>query len=143
MPACLDLEKVHLRRQHGDLLAVYTWMDGERALFIIPAHRSPAPWFVVMESAAYLYDDPHYMARMCPQAARHLGLADDKPTWARLATIINEGLPDLIQMPSEPDWEARKKTAAMGVMSVRAEGEVVHQEDLVMPQELGAAYVTA
>lgn len=142
MPACIDLNKVHLRRQHGDLLAVYTWFDGDRALVLMPAYRKKAPWFVVKENAAYLYDDPRYMAKRCPEAVRFMGLEDNKANWVRVATIIHEGLPDLIRMPSEPDWEALK-AQEVGTLTLRAEGEVVHQEALTLKPDQGAQYVPA
>lgn len=141
MPACIDLEKVHLKRQHGDLLAIYTWIDGERALVIMPAYRVKSPWFVVMESAAYLYDDPRYMAKRCPEAVRFMGMEDNKANWIRLATIINEGLPDLVQMPSEPEWH-KAKARVVGATTLTADGQVIKQGDLTVEKQSGAEYVS-
>ena len=107
MPACIDLRKAHLHRQHGDLLAVYTWINGERCLVLIPAFRPKAPWYVVMESAAYQYDDPAYLARQCVKACEVLGIEPTRANWVRVGTIINEGLPDLYRMPSEPVRESK------------------------------------
>jgi len=140
MPACIDLRKAHLHRQHGDLLAVYTWIDGERALVLIPALRKSAPWYVVLESAAYRYDDPAYLARQCVVACEVLGMEPGTGNWVRIATIINEGLPDLVGMPSEPDGERRGR--AFGELVVKADGREVHREALVV-QDGGAQYVPA
>jgi hypothetical protein len=41
--ACiLDLGKSHNVRRHGDLLAIYTWVNDERALVLLPARRKNA-----------------------------------------------------------------------------------------------------
>lgn len=139
MPACIDLEKVHLKRQHGDLLAIYTWIDGERALIIMPTYRLKSPWFVVMESAAYLYDDPAYMAKRCPEAVRFMGLEDNRANWVRLATIINEGLPDLVLMPSEPNWK-KSEARQLGEIKLMADGQVVKQGAFTVEPTAGAEY---
>lgn len=140
MPACIDLRKAHLHRQHGDLLAVYTWINGERALVLIPALRKNAPWYVVLESAAYRYDDPGYLARQCVVACDVLGIEPSKSNWVRIATIINEGLPDLVSMPSEPAAERRGRE--FGELVVKADGQEVHREALVA-EDKGAEYVPA
>ena len=138
MPACIDLAKAHLHRQHGDLLAVYTWINGERALVLIPHRRAKAPWYVVMESAAYLYDIPAYLASKCVKACEVLGIEASRANWVRIATIINEGLPDLVTMPSEPQWERQGKE--VGVLKVMSEGKEVHSEALLIDTQ-GAEYV--
>lgn len=140
MPACIDLRKAHLHRQHGDLLAVYTWINGERALVLIPAFRPKAPWYVVLDSAAYKYDDPQYLARQCVTACEVLGIEPNKTNWVRIATIINEGLPDLIAMPSEPSWE--RKAREFGELVVKQAGQEIAREALVI-EDKGAEYVPA
>jgi hypothetical protein len=140
--ACIDFNRTYLQRQHGDLLAIYTWFDGERALVIIPAARARPRWFVVCESAAWQYDDPRYLARKCAEACRYLGLSEDKATWVRLATIVNEGLPDLVLMPSEPEWEV-EKAREYGVLTAKADGQVMRQEALTIAAQAGAEYVLA
>lgn len=138
--ASIDLDKVYLQRQHGDLLAIYTWFNGERALIIIPANKARPRWFVVCESAAWNYDDPRYLARKCAEAASYLELGDDKAQWVRIATIINEGLPDLVLMPSEPDWTAQA-AREYGVLTAKADGQVMHREALAFTPSAGAEYV--
>lgn len=140
MPACIDLRKAHLHRQHGDLLAVYTWINAERALVLIPAFRRKAPWYVVMESAAYQYDDPTYLAHKCVKACEVLGIEPCRANWVRIATIINEGLPDLYRMPSEP-YQATVGQE-FGEIKVMADGKAVAAEALTIPYA-GAEYVPA
>lgn len=144
MAAKIDLNKIFLKRVHGDLLAVYTWLDDERALVLIPHLRGPkSPWFVVCESVAWRYDEPHYLAKRCAEAAQFMGMGTDKATWVRIASIVNEGIPDLVRMPSYPDWEVDRAKQAVGQLTVRADGEVVHQEDVVIPESEGVGYVAA
>ena len=104
MGATLDPRKAHLVRQHGDIIAIYTWVNDERALVLIPAHRKPGnPWFIVCESAAYRYDNPHYRPKQSRKAAEVIGMDETQTARFKIATIIIEGLGDLIRMPSAPE----------------------------------------
>lgn len=138
MPARIDLRKAHLHRQHGDLMAIYTWINDERALVLVPHLRPGAPWYVVMESAAYRYDDPAYLAMQCPKACEVLGIEPNRTNWVRVATIINEGLPDLVTMPSVPTWKRAERE--FGEMVVRSNGQEIAREALTTSDD-GAEYV--
>ena len=120
MPATLDLRNAHLSRRHGDLLAVYTWVEDERALVLLPALRRNAAWFIVGESAAYRYDDPGYLARQAMFACTVLGIEPTAGNALRVATIIHEGLPDLIRMPGPP---LAPLGAALGEVTLRVDGK--------------------
>jgi hypothetical protein len=137
MAASIDLRKAHLSRFHGDLMAVYSWIDDERALFLIPHLRKGAPWYIVKESAAYKYDDPKYMARQCAVACDVLGMEPSRPNWVRVASIIHEGLPDLVSMPSAPLPEFHK--ASYGQVLLREDGKAIGGEEIRLPVE-GASY---
>lgn len=137
MGVSLDLRKAHLSRVHGDITAVYTWVNDERALVLIPTYRKGAPWYVVLESAAFKYDDPTYLARQCITACDVLGLEPSRQNWVRVATLINEGLPDLVRMPSAPPTEYLRNT--VGRMELRVDGEAVAGEDIRIERE-GASY---
>lgn len=134
----LDLNKAHLTRQHGDLMAVYTWVNDERAMILIPAYRKGEAWFIVCESAAYKYDNPRYLARQAKVAAEVLGMEPSPNNWVKLATVINEGLPDLIEMPSSPD--ATLMRATIGEMKLFADGQLLGGEEIRLKQESGATY---
>lgn len=137
MGVTLDLRKAHLSRQHGDITAIYTWVNDERALVLVPTFRKGAPWYVVLESAAFKYDDASYLARQCVTACNVLGLEASRQNWVRLATIINEGLPDLIRMPSAPPAEYLR--SSVGRMELRVDGVSVAGEDIRLEKE-GASY---
>lgn len=137
MGVTLDLRRAHLSRYHGDILAIYTWVNDERALVLMPAFRKGAPWYIVCESAAFKYDDPTYLATQCVKACEVLGLEPSRANWVRVASIIHEGLPDLIRMPSAPPAEYLR--GSMGAMELRADGQVIAGDDIRIERE-GATY---
>jgi hypothetical protein len=138
MAASINLRKAHLTRVHGDIIAVYSWMDDERALFLIPHLRPGAPWYVVKESAAFKYDDPTYLASQCATACDVLGIEPSTANWVRVATIINEGLPDLVRMPSAPPTEF--STASRGQILLREDGKTIAGEDIRLEKTEGVSY---
>lgn len=137
MGVSLDLGKAYLSRVHGDITAVYTWVNDERAIVLVPTFRRGAPWYVVMESAAFKYDDPQYLARQCVTACDVLGMEPNDRNWVRVASIIHEGLPDLIRMPTAPPAEYLRDT--LGHMELRVDGQTVAGEDIRIEKE-GASY---
>lgn len=129
MSVSLDPRKAHLVRVHGDILAIYTWVNDERALVLMPARRAQgSPWFIVCESAAYKYDNPRYLAQQAAKAAEVLGMDETTSTWYRIATIIHDGLPDLIRMPSAPLPELQRH--AIGEMKLMADGKLVTGQEI-------------
>ena len=69
MSVQLDPRKAHKAHIVGDILVILTWVNDERALVLMPAHRAQgSPWFIICESAAYKYDNPNYLARQSAQA---------------------------------------------------------------------------
>ena len=48
---------------------------------------------------------PWYLAKQSAKAASVLGMDETQSTWLRIATIIHDGLPDLIRMPPAPEPE--------------------------------------
>lgn len=129
MSVQLDPRKAYQAHVIGDILAILTWVNDERALVLMPAHRAQgAPWFVICESAAYKYDNPRYLAKQAAQCSKVLGMDETASTWFRVADLIMNYLPDLIRMPSAPDPE--KLAGAFGSMILKEDGKVLHQEDM-------------
>lgn len=139
MGVTLDLRKAHSHRLHGDILAVYTWVNDERALVLLPSRRGPgAPWFVVCESAAYTWDDEDtknigQVVRKGMKVCEVLGIEPTPHNIRRVAAIIIDGLPDLIRMPAAPDPE--KMNHAVGQMLLKADGRVVAGEEIRLDKE--------
>lgn len=142
MPVSLDLRKAHAHRTHGDITAIYTWMNDERALVLLPHLRPGAPWYVVMEGAAYTWDDMNsknvaLVARKSMKACEVLGLEPNLTNVRRIASIIIDGLPDLIRMPSSPPKDYVR--GSFGTMALMADGVQVAGEDIRFEEE-GATY---
>lgn len=136
----LDLNKAYLSRQLGDLTVVYTWCDDERAMVLIPTYRKGAAWYIVKESAAYKYDNKEYLKKQCMVAAEVLGMEPSPNNWFKLASIIHDGLPDLIEMPSAPD--DKLLTPTLGEMRMYADGKMMAGEEIRVEREEGASYAS-
>ena len=146
MGISLDLNKAHRHRVHGQITCIFTWMkvgadspaQPERAMVLIATHRNvKTPWFIVMESAAFKYDDPVYLAHQAKKACEVMGIEPSRSGWFGIAKIIHDGLEDLIRMPSAPEPDYIRK--ALGSMQLRADGQILAQQDIRLEQE-GAEY---
>lgn len=134
MAATIDTAKAWMSRQHGDITAIYTWVNDERALVLVPTFRKNAPWYIVCESAAWKYDDERYLAHQAPKACEVLGIEPSTTNWVRIAGIINDGLPDLVRIPTRPEYkpEGRK----FGELKVMANGVQIGGEDILVENEV-------
>lgn len=134
MAATLDPRKAHLVRHHGEIMALYTWINDERAMVLIASRRPPgSPWYCIMESASYLYADEfgnptHRLAASASKAAEVLGLDQTGSAVRKLIDIIVDGLPDLIRMPSSPPTEYAN--AAIGEVKIMADGKLIGGEEI-------------
>lgn len=134
----VDLSKAHKSHQYGDLMVIYTWVNDERAMILIPAYRKGAAWYIVCESAAWKYDNREYLKRQCMKAAEVLGMEPSPNNWLKLATVIHDGLPDLITMPAGPDKELTRGN--YGQMELRQGGKTLAAQDIKLEKEEGAVY---
>lgn len=142
MPATIDLSKAHLSRVHGDITVIFSWINDERAMILVPHLRKGAPWFVVMESAAHTWDDRDprnipEVIRKATKACEVLGIEANPWNIRRIAGMVIDGLPDLIRMPSSPPKEYHR--ANFGHMELRADGDLIAQENIRLEKE-GASY---
>lgn len=142
MPVSVDTKKAYLHRTHGDLTVIFTWMNDERAMILLPHLRPGAPWYVVMEGAAYTWDDSQSrnvaeVARKAMQACNVLGIEPSPANCRRVASIIIDGLPDLIRMPAAPPTEYHK--TSHGQLILHADGKPIAAEEILVEKE-GATY---
>jgi hypothetical protein len=142
MPVSIDTKKAFLHRTHGDITVIFTWVNDERAMVLLPHRRAGAPWYIVMDSAAYTWDDSNrksveVVARKAFKACEVLGIEPSPTNCRRIAGIIIDGLPDLIRMPSAPSTEYYN--TSMGSMTLRANGQTVAQQDIRLEKE-GVSY---
>ncbi len=134
----IDLNKAHLTRRHGDLLVVFSWVNDERSMILIPAYRKGEAWYVICESSAWRYDNKEYLKKQCMVAAEVLGMEPSPNNWFKLASVIHDGLPDLIEMPSAPD--NKLLTPSLGEMRMYADGKLMAGEEIRVEREEGANY---
>lgn len=135
----LDLNKAHLSRVHGDVTAIYTWINDDRAMVLAATYRpgSPfmpgAPLYVILEKNAHAYDNPVQLARTAQKASEVLGLDASTVAWHKLATIIIDGLPDLIRMPHAPDNTLLP--GSYGAVTLRADGKEIAGREVRMEKD--------
>lgn len=143
MGASIDLSRAHHHQAYGDILAVYSWINEERALFLIPRYRKGAPWFVIMEPAAHMWSDqsewtniPQVIAKG-QKACEVLGIEPSSINVRRIVGIVNDAIPVLLRMPHAPEKEYHSPT--FGQMMMRADGQAFAQEEIRVEKE-GVAY---
>lgn len=142
MTASIDLRRAHLTRRYGDLLAVFSWLNDCRALFLIPAVRQRSPWFVVLEPAAHEWDDrdPKMIMMVISRAVKAcdvLGIEATPRNARRIISIVNDGIPELLTMPSAQPPEFVPGT--FGSLIVRADGKEIGGEAIRL-EDGGAQY---
>jgi len=148
MGVSLDLRKAHHSQSHGDILAVLTWVNDERALILIPKHRKNCGWYIVQESAAFKWGIDHPDASNRRPAQEHamlqshiacatLELEPNRPNRARIIGIITGWIPELVRMPSAPPTEFMKGN--YGHVTLRADGKEISSEDIQI-EDKGASY---
>jgi hypothetical protein len=126
MSVTINTAKAHQVRTLGDLTLILTWVNGERALVLLPTYRKGAPWYVVCESAAWRYaDDPAYLARSSIRASKVLDMPGQA---ARIGGVIYDHLTDLRRMPPEP--APGKASFIQGNAKVSANGQVIGECDM-------------
>jgi hypothetical protein len=148
MSVSLDLRKAHKHQRHGDIIAVLTWVNDERALVLLPALRKQAGWYIVQDSAAYRWGVDHPSPDIRRPAQQHalvqshiacsmLGIEATRANRAKIISIITGWLPDLVSMPSAP--EATYLNGSFGEISLSVDGKRIAAQDVKI-EDKGASY---
>lgn len=137
MGICIDGTKAHKVRVLGDLTLIFTWINHERAMVLLPTYRKGTPFFIVMDSAAHKYLDPGHVARQASVACELLGLGAVQAP--RVAGLLVDHLDDLVLMPSAPPDELMR--SASGEAKVFADGQLMGGAEIHLPQTAGVAHV--
>lgn len=144
MPVQIGGAKAWKVRQHGDIAVSFQWVNEEPAMILFPARRSlpGAGAFVIGLSAAFQYADSstgaptQYLVQMSVHAAQQLGFSRTDTFAARkIAEVIVDSLPDLIDMPPEPQQFNQEQAAAIGELSIKVDGHTVHEAEISAPTE--------
>lgn len=139
MGVSLDLRKAHKHHKHGDITAILTWINDERSIVLAPSYRIDAGWYIVQESAAYLWGIDHPFPEIRRPAQEHamhqsriacdmLGIEPTRSNCARVITIITGWIPDLVTMPSTPAESIVQATIGQAIL--RADGKEVAGHDI-------------
>jgi hypothetical protein len=124
-------------RRHGDLGVSFQWVNNEPAMILFRPALSGSPGVAICLSAAHRYCDSKtgaptpYLAEKSVEYAAAMGFAG----WGsarKIANVIADSLPDLVNMPPEPDWSKIKKAPAFGDIQLREDGKVVAEMPLRM-----------
>lgn len=129
-------------RQHGDIGVSFQWINEEPAMVLFPARRSiaGAGAYVICLSAAFRYADSktgaptEYLIRQAVAAASQLGFSPtDTFAARRIAEVIVDSLPDLVEMPPEPTGLNAEQQAAIGEMSIKIDGQTIAEREVTAP----------
>lgn len=150
-------KNARFQRVHGDIVASYQYVNGERAMALWPREKKLKPGaFIVCDSAAWRYSPDHpktdwyakdrrgtlltplklvcgplYLMMMAEQAAFVMGMDNTKPTIIRIATIIAEGLQDLVRLPPErPEDDPNFGRKPIGTASLIIGGEKIAEREI-------------
>lgn len=144
MPVQIGGAKAWKVRQHGDIGVSFQWVNEEPAMILFPARRSLpcAGAYVIALSAAFKYADSRtggptqYLVQASFLAAQQLGFAKTDTFAARkIAEVIVDSLPDLVEMPPEPQQFNQEQARAIGEMAIKIDGQTVHESEVTAPTE--------
>ena len=144
MPILIGGKNARFQRVHGDIVASYQYVNGERAMALWPREKKLKPGaFIVCDSAAWRYDPdqprkdwygkdgklqcgPLYLMQQAKAAAFIMQMDTTKATVVRIATIVAEGLQDLVRLPPErPEDSVQHQRKPIGEASLIIQGEHV------------------
>lgn len=143
MGVSLDPRKAHSAHRYGDISIILTWMNDKRVMVLVPSYRTKAPWFVIQEEVAFEWSDQdagnlRFLPDRAHRACEVLGIEPNKPNCFRIISMVNDRMQDFLRMPSAQPPE--KIAGSFGAMTLKADGQVVHQEDIRLDAEEGATY---
>ena len=142
MGVSIDLRKSHSAHRYGDINIVLSWMNEKRAMFLIPAYRAKAPWFVIAEEAAFEWSDQDStnlidLPGRAAKACEVLGMEPSRSNCFRIISIVNDRMQDFLRMPSAQPPE--KMAGTFGQMTLKGDGQILRQEGIQFEDE-GATY---
>lgn len=139
MPVQIGGPKAWKVRQNGDIGVSFQWVNDEPAMILFPARRSlpGAGAYVICLSAAFKYADSKtgaptpFLVKASMLAAKQLGFMEtDSFAVRKIAEVIVDSLPDLIDMPPEPQQFTQAQQQAIGEMSISLDGKVIAEREV-------------
>lgn len=138
MSVLIGGEKAYLQRVIGDIVVSYQWVNNEPAMILWPKFKRLATKgaYVIPLESAYKYSDVPYLVEASAKCAEFIGMDATKFTINRIATIILEGLPDLIEMPPEPTNMTKAQGEEIGEMLIKVDGQTIAHQEVTVPEGL-------
>ena len=142
MGVSIDLRKAHSAFRYGDINVVLSWLNDQRAMFLIPAIRARAPWFIVLEPVAFEWNDQDpnnliYLIDRAAKACEVMGIEPSQRNCHRIIAIVNDRMQDFVRMPSQQP--AEKLSGSFGRVQLREGGVVMHEADIRLDDD-GVTY---
>jgi len=125
MPIILGGGNCYRKRTHGDISVAFHWLNNEPCMVLFPTfRRGPGVTpFAVPLSCAWEYAEDEILVEKAYKACEIMGLGDDKGVVMKVARIMNDSLPDLIEMPPMP--VKPKESTGSGEMTIKVDGDKV------------------
>ena len=107
----------------GEFMRVYGWRkdeDGQDEPIMViyrTRYKTQVPFGVPL-SAAYRFTDSNHIMQCAFRALGHFGMLTTKDSAVKLATMIQDGLLDLLKMPPKHATEDRKRDDPDAVFTV-------------------------
>lgn len=128
----------------GDVVRSFQWIGtdvgSEPAMILYPAiaRDSNAGAYVIGLSAAFKYDDMRYLVQQSAIAAKVMGLKGSRGEIHHIATVIHDGLLDLVLCPPEPVWHRdMDKGECVGELEIKKDGKVVIEREVFSGERAG------
>lgn len=148
MGVVLGGEKAWKQRVTGEIVSSYQWVNREPAMILWPAgpKRLGGGAFVLCLSAAFKYANSDgtptkHLIKMTVKIAQQFGMEPNQFLCKKIADVILDGLPDLVDMPPEPTGLNAQQTQAIGEASIKVDGQTIFEGDVNLPTEAELAAV--
>lgn len=141
MGVAIGGEKAWKVYKSGDVGVAFHWINEEPAMCLFPLHRTMvnAGSYVICLSAAFNYVNSNghpnleYMVPAAIEAAKTMGFnASDSFVLKRIVDAICDGMPDLVEMPPEPenlvDEAVRQET--VGELTMKLDGKTIAEKEV-------------
>ena len=114
----------------GEFRRVYSWRQDEHGQYepIMVIYRTHFPThmpFGVPLNSAYRFDNAHHLMQCAIAALDHFGMITTKDSAVKLATVIQDGLDDLIRMPPRPETRDFKRSDPDAILSINGKENAV------------------
>lgn len=107
----------------GEFKRVYGWRrdeygQDEPVMVIYRARHATQVPFGVTLNTAYRFTDPTHLMHCAIKALEHFGMLVTRDSAIKLATVIQDGLEDLIRMPPRPSGVDRKRDDPDAIVTI-------------------------